>query len=74
MAYQVNSILQDETGLIEGMLRVLPVGNRTTTDFYINLSKKVKFCVAESDGKLTVLFGTDSNARTASVLCCRRIF
>ncbi len=53
-AYQVNSILQDETGLIEGMLRVLPVGNRTTTDFYINLSKKVKFCVAESDGKLTV--------------------
>lgn len=52
--YQLNSTLYDESGLVLGMFKLLPVNNRTNTVFYINLAKDVTYGVEEADGKLMV--------------------
>ena len=54
--YVNNSLIEDETGLIQGgVIKVLPSESRSgATNLYFNLSSLTNMTVAETDGKLTV--------------------
>ena len=54
--YVNNSIISDETGLIQGgVVKVLPSESRSgATDLYFNLSSMTNMTVSEEDGRLVV--------------------
>lgn len=52
--YQKNSEVKDETGLVLGLFKLLPINQRTSTSLYFNLSSNVGYTVTEEAGKLSV--------------------
>lgn len=72
--FQQNTHISDDTGLVMGCFKVLPAGGRTNSQIYLNLSQKVDFRVAQSDGVLSVFLRKKDTAPSVSYYVVGNLF
>lgn len=68
--YVVSGINADDTGTVAGMFQQSPMGENSKTYLYFNLTRDVKFKVAENEGTLSVFLESakESDTKTGAYI------